>query len=226
MLYAEVIVDITSEAVDRPFSYIIPKEMEEKIAVGASLRVPFGAREVRGFCIGISDRCGMDPGKMKAVSAVVTDEETAEARLVALAVWMSRTYGGVLTKSLRVVLPTKKKMNPLMIRRAFLVDREAAKIYREKLTKRQKKRADVIDLLLLEDGQLISRLAANCGVTPPIIRGLEKDGVITVLSSEKVRRAGEFSGGAGEPVTLTSGQAAAVSDMCWIKSPMFYQRQV
>ena len=108
MLYAEVIVDITAEALDRPFSYIIPEELEKDIAVGASLRVPFGTREVRGFCIGISDRCEMDPGKLKTVSAVVTDEETAEARLVALAVWMSRTYGGVLTKSLRVVLPTKK----------------------------------------------------------------------------------------------------------------------
>lgn len=213
MLYAEVIVDITSEALDRPFSYIIPEEMEKEIAVGASLRVPFGTREVRGFCIGISDRCEMDPGKMKTVSAVVTDEETAEARLVALAVWMSRTYGGVLTKSLRVVLPTKKKMNPLMIRRAFLTDREAAKNYREKLTKRQKKRADVIDSLLLEDGQLVSRLVAEYGVTLPIIRGLEKDGVISVLASEKVRRAGEFSGRAGAPVILTPEQAKAVSDI-------------
>ena len=224
MLYAEVIVDITAEALDRPFSYIIPEELEKDIAVGASLRVPFGTREVRGYCIGISDRCEMDPGKMKTVSAVVTDEETAEARLVALAVWMSRTYGGVLTKSLRVVLPTKKKMNPLMIRRAFLVDREAAENYREKLTKRQKKRADVIDSLLSEDGQLVSRLVAEYGVTPPILRGLEKDGVIRILASEKVRRAGEFSGGAGEPVTLTPEQAAAVSNIrrewCGKKRPV------
>ena len=31
MLYAEVIVDITSEALDRPFSYIIPEEMEKEM---------------------------------------------------------------------------------------------------------------------------------------------------------------------------------------------------
>ena len=213
MLYAEVIVDITSEALDRPFSYIIPEEMEREIAVGASLMVPFGAREVRGFCIGITDRCEVDPGKMKPVSAVVTDEETAEAKLVALAVWMSRTYGGVLTKSLRVVLPTKKKMNPLLIRRAFLVDREAAADYRKKLTKRQKKRADVIDALLLEDGQLISKLAAEYGVTPPMIRGLEKDGVIRILSSEKVRRPGTFDGGAEAHAALTQEQSEAVESI-------------
>ena len=211
MLYAEVIVDITSEALDRPFSYIIPEEMEKDIAVGVSLMVPFGAREVRGFCIGISDRCEVDPGKMKPVSSVVTDEETAEARLVALAVWMSRTYGGVLTKSLRVVLPTKKKMNPLMIRRAYLNDREEAKVYAGSLTKRQKKRADVIESLLAEDGQLISRLARNYGVTPSILRGLEKDGVIRILESEKMRRAGKFTESTGERVTLTSEQAAAAA---------------
>ena len=35
MLYAEVIVDITAEALDRPFSYIIPEELEKDIADGS-----------------------------------------------------------------------------------------------------------------------------------------------------------------------------------------------
>ena len=42
-LYANVIVDISHERVDRPFQYRVPEALRGKIQVGSPVSVPFGA---------------------------------------------------------------------------------------------------------------------------------------------------------------------------------------
>ena len=41
-MFANIIVDISHEKLDRPFGYIIPKELEDKISVGTAVMIPFG----------------------------------------------------------------------------------------------------------------------------------------------------------------------------------------
>ena len=41
-LYADVIVDITQESLDRSFQYRVPEELEEKIQPGMVVQIPFG----------------------------------------------------------------------------------------------------------------------------------------------------------------------------------------
>ena len=42
MKFANIIVDISHEKLDRPFGYIIPKELEDKISIGTQIVIPFG----------------------------------------------------------------------------------------------------------------------------------------------------------------------------------------
>ena len=42
MKYADVIVDISLEALDRSFQYIIPERLEGQVTVGSLVIVPFG----------------------------------------------------------------------------------------------------------------------------------------------------------------------------------------
>ena len=53
--YADVIVDISHEKVDRPFEYKIPDQLEEKICCGSQVMVPFGRgnKLISGFVIGL-----------------------------------------------------------------------------------------------------------------------------------------------------------------------------
>ncbi len=44
--YADVIIDISHEKVDRAFQYGIPKGLEAEIYVGVCVRVPFGKGNV------------------------------------------------------------------------------------------------------------------------------------------------------------------------------------
>ena len=42
-------------ALDRLFTYLVPEELEKKLAVGQLLLVPFNHRHVRGFALEIAD---------------------------------------------------------------------------------------------------------------------------------------------------------------------------
>ena len=48
-MYAEVIVDIASEQVDRVFTYRVPDAFSGMLFQGSRVRVPFGFREKEGF---------------------------------------------------------------------------------------------------------------------------------------------------------------------------------
>ena len=42
MLYADVIVDISHEKLDRSFQYLVPENLEKEIRVGMVAAIPFG----------------------------------------------------------------------------------------------------------------------------------------------------------------------------------------
>ena len=46
-MYAEIIVDIASEQVDRVFTYLVPDTLH--LEPGMRVRVPFGPREKEGY---------------------------------------------------------------------------------------------------------------------------------------------------------------------------------
>ena len=54
-MYAQVIVDITHEKLDKVFEYRIPAELEHVVHVGMEVVVPFGKGnlETNGYVIGL-----------------------------------------------------------------------------------------------------------------------------------------------------------------------------
>ena len=60
--YADVIIDISHEKVDRPFQYRIPEELAQDIYPGVCVHVPFGAgsRDKMGYVI---DHGGLPGGQ-------------------------------------------------------------------------------------------------------------------------------------------------------------------
>lgn len=54
-MYARVIIEYGNKNVDREFTYIIPKDMQEKIKVGCRVQVPFNNKLIEGFVMEIID---------------------------------------------------------------------------------------------------------------------------------------------------------------------------
>lgn len=111
-MYADVIVDISYEKVDKPFSYRIPEDMQGHIAVGSVVRIPFGKgnRTRKGYVVGFKDSVDYDDSKIKDIARLDDKDVPIEAQLIELAVWMKKRYGGTLSQSLSCVLPVKRRV--------------------------------------------------------------------------------------------------------------------
>ena len=72
-MYANIIIDITHEKLDKIFQYRIPEELEQELFVGTEVIVPFGKgnKETSGYVIGFSKHTDYDPEKIKPVLKVL-----------------------------------------------------------------------------------------------------------------------------------------------------------
>ncbi len=111
MTYANVVIDITLEKLDKTFQYSVPEQLEGKVVPGAQVVVPFGAggRQVKGFVLELTDTPEFDPERTKAIAGIAKDSIPVESQLIALAAWMKQNYGSTMSMALKTVLPVKKK---------------------------------------------------------------------------------------------------------------------
>ena len=104
--YADVIIDISHEQVDRPFQYRIPDALRGQIEPGTPVKVPFGKGDGTrlGFVISLSGTPEIDPGRIKEIFEIAKQERETDAVRIRLAAWMKERYGGTLIQSLKTVL--------------------------------------------------------------------------------------------------------------------------
>ncbi len=125
--FAQVIIDITHEKVDRPFQYRIPQRLRETLTVGCQVEVPFGRGNHirRGFVVEVSDRAEIDREKIKEIAGILEGSVSAESQLIQVAWWMKERYGSTMNQALKTVLPVKQEVRPQKKQWIFcLVDRE------------------------------------------------------------------------------------------------------
>ncbi len=110
--YADIIIDISHEAVDRTFQYIIPEELKESIEVGMQVSVPFGnsTKGRKGYVINITDKPSYDLDKLKSISGIPDKSLAMEGKLIKLAAWMKEKYGSTMYNALKTVMPVKEKV--------------------------------------------------------------------------------------------------------------------
>ena len=110
--YADIIIDISHEGVDKTFEYKIPEELSEQVQVGSVVKVPFGQgnRTRQGYVIAVKDSSKWDPDKMKSILQIDEKAVMVEGKLIRLAEWMRGTYGGTMIAALRTVMPVKEKV--------------------------------------------------------------------------------------------------------------------
>ena len=111
-VYADVIIDISHEKVDRVFQYRIPDEIKEKVNIGTPVMIPFGRGNTlrQGYVVGISDTAQWDEDKIKEIKEVSGKQLSIETRLIELAGWMKEYYGSTMIAALKTVTPVKEKV--------------------------------------------------------------------------------------------------------------------
>lgn len=190
-MFANIIIDITHEKLDRIFQYRVPSRLEGELCIGMEVNVPFGkgSRLTKGYIVGFSKTCDYDLSKVKEIESVAKNSVAIEGRMVALAAWMKDHYGGTMIQALKTVLPIKQKEKAKVKRRVRLIlDEEAGKKKLEEyLHKNQKARARLLAALLDEpvlDYELVTK---KLNITRAVVSSLEEQNV-AVLESEQVFR--------------------------------------
>lgn len=190
-MFADVIIDIQNEKLDRIFQYRIPQEIEDRLEAGMEVIVPFGKgnRQIKGYVTGISETCDYDLSKVKDIIAISEKGVEIEAKLIALAAWMKENYGGTMIQALKTVLPIRQKENAKMKKRLrLLLDKETGtRQLHYYLEKSQKARARLMAALLDDEILEYELVTKKLNITLPVIRALEEQGVLAIESEQVFR---------------------------------------
>ena len=209
-MFADVIVDIQHEKLDKIFQYRIPESLEGRLEPGMGVIVPFGKgnRRIRGYVTGISRTCDYDLSKVKDIIEIPESAVEIEAKLVALAAWMKSNYGGTMIQALKTVLPIKHKEKAKVKKTLrLLLDKETGKRQLHYyLEKNQKARARLMAALLDDPVLEYDLVTKKLNITTPVIRALEEQGVLRVETEQVFRNPVRQTGNHEKKIVYTPEQ--------------------
>ena len=214
-MFADVIVDIQHEKLDKIFQYRIPESMEDRLEPGMQVLVPFGKgnRRITGYVTGISETCDYDLSKVKEIAEIPERGMEIEAKLVALAAWMKENYGGTMIQALKTVLPIRHKENAKVKKRLrLLLDEETGlRQLHYYLEKNQKARARLMGALLDDHVLEYDLVTKKLNITLPVIRALEEQGVLAIESEQVFRTPLKQAEKREEQISYTPEQTDVIS---------------
>lgn len=212
--YANVIIDISHEKVDRPFQYRIPDSLKEKLAVGMCVQIPFGTgnRKRKGYVIEITGKNEYPEEKIKEIDGIITDNLPAEADAIRLAAWMRQTYGSTMIAALKTVLPVKRAVKAVekkKLRRSLPAE-ELTSLLGECMRKHQNAKVRVLQELLTEEELPYELVTGKLHVSAATLNSLVNQGAITIESESSYRNPVSLN------VTAQSGPELS-EEQCYIK---------
>lgn len=230
-LYADIIVDISHEKLDKVFQFYIPEELQPELKVGMVAEFPFGAgnRLTKGFVVRISTECDYDKTKIKSLIRIAKKDMGVESEFILLAEYISKNYGSTMLQALKTVVPVKQKVQAaeesiltLKIDQGqaeFLLKTYQSKNYKAKI-RLLRALLEAPDYMLRKSQVLRQKVA-----TLAVIKAFEKDGVIRVQTERNYRNpnnAMELPAIADhQKITLTEEQKSCVEEI-WQESHSFY----
>lgn len=189
--YADIIIDISHEALDKVFQYRVPLSLWEEVRPGSRVFVPFGRgnRETEGYVIAIRQEADYEEGKIKEILRVNTEGISVESELIQVASFLKEKYGSTMIQALRTVLPVKTKMKPkeeVFITLSMEKD-TAQQLLCEWERKHFTARARFLSALLKKERMRKEEAVKACNFPLKELRKLSEQGIIKLESRIKYR---------------------------------------
>ncbi len=189
---AKIVVSAAPYAIDRPYDYLIPSELDGLVLPGMRVAVPFGAgnRGTDGVVLSLGER--EDTAKLKSIQALLDEQPVLDERSLRLALWMRERYFCTVYDALRIMLPAGLWFSLMDCWRiAPGVDREAA----YEAAGRSSNANRLVELLFANGGAAELgriRMAFGTADPTPAIRALAEKGII-VKETQTARNVGDKS---------------------------------
>ncbi|MBR2572015.1 MAG: primosomal protein N' [Clostridia bacterium] len=213
--YAQVIVDLTSEKVDRAFTYRVPDGLD--LVSGQRVLVPFGPRRIEGIVIGLADETGVASDKIRSVEKALESEPAVLPELMRLAEWMRENCHCTLASALRLMIPAQLRGARVKVKTEQVAEiavlperlREA-----EKQLSRAPKQAEVFRRVAAAGSLEAAVLRQEIPGADGALRALAGKGLIRLRRVESLRRPyGAIDGRRREDPVLTGEQQAAADEL-------------
>ncbi|HHX55862.1 MAG TPA: primosomal protein N' [Clostridiales bacterium] len=215
-LYADVIIDISHESLDKAYQYLIPKDLEEKVVIGSMVEVPFGRgnKIINGYVIEKSYQPKWEIDKIKAIKSLVSDALVIEGHLIQLAYWIKTNFGSTMNDALKTVIPVKKTVEAKTKRTvSLLLSQEEANEYLQVC--KEKKYVAKVRLLeaLIKSNKLdYNYLSKEFKIYPSTFNSLLKEKVIAIDEKTIYRTPVIHNQPHNNDFTLTDKQLFIVND--------------
>ena len=212
--YADVIIDISHEKVDRIFQYKIPEALRETVLVGTSVMVPFGRgnRLTAGYVVEITDQAEFDEEKMKEIYSLSKQKVSPSEDALKLAAFLKETYGSTMIAALKTVLPVKRevkaKERKTIVRK--MTGEEIRSFLAESIRKHQTGKARLLAVLTEEQQLPYELVTGKLHIAPSTIKSLISQQVITVETESYYRNPVRLEAGRREEKKLSNEQQAIV----------------
>ncbi len=182
--FADIIIDISHEAIDRTFQYKIPEELQRRIRIGMQVSIPFGRGNTlrTGYVVAFSNTPEFEEDKIKEIFEIRNSAVEIEGSLMELAAFIKERYGSTTIQALKTVMPIKEKVKGLVYKEVrLLVTRQEALQYIE-LYQRKNAKAKVRLLKELIDDKVIpySLVTGKLNISNSTLHALQHDMVISV----------------------------------------------
>lgn len=208
--YANVIIDISHEKIDRPFQYIIPDSLLDRIKLGDCVKVPFGQYNSpkKAYVISFSDDNEYPIEKLKNIIDIEQSDVGVEADAIKLAIWMKNTYGSTMIVALKTVLCAKKvakmKEKKKIVRSMSL--EEIQSLYAQALKKKQSAKVRVLNELKTEELLPYDLVVNKLHVSASTLNSLKAEGAIHIETESYYRNPVKIGDVANEHKVLSDEQ--------------------
>ena len=217
MQYAQVIIDIASEQVDRLFTYRIPAALEGRAGTGYRVKVPFGPRVKEGYIVNVTDACDLPPEKVKDVLSALDGYPALLPALLHIASLIRSETHCPLCEALRLMIPAEMRGERIHEQTetclALSIPKEEAAAFIEKEKRSEKRR---LILTALSDGEIhpSSEIASLVRAWREPARALAEKGLVQIVQRPLFRRPDALPmENADRDVELTGEQREALEEM-------------
>ncbi|MDE6893696.1 MAG: primosomal protein N' [Lachnospiraceae bacterium] len=189
--YANIIIDISHEKVDKTFQYKIPEKLQSVLEEGMCVSVPFGkgSHLRQGYVVEITEKAEFPDDRQKYIEEISTDSVAVEADAIRLAAWMKRNYGSTMIAALKTVLPVKRSMKPKEKKKIvrLMTAEEVRSLLGESERKHQFAKARVLAQLIREPVLPYSLVTGKLNVSSAALCSLQREGVLSIESESYYR---------------------------------------
>lgn len=213
-MYAEVVVGISIDKLDRTFCYRIPESFGNPDAlIGTEVIVPFGRgnRETKAFVVEVKEDTDIDKSFVKDILRKSETGVQIEGKLIKLAYWLKSNYGGTVNEALRSVLQAPRKIERIKERTVSLLKgrEEAEDILREFERKKYTVKAKILRRAIESDFNY-ERFIKEEKAASSAFNSLTKDGIIEIKEELLYRKPVKTGEKNSDKIELNAEQKGAV----------------